>query len=939
MKTIPILILFVLSPILLSAQGLPYFRNFTDRDYGAYSRNYDVDVDDNGILWLANFEGLVYYDNARWNVVHNDGLTRITVVYCDENNTVWTGGYNYFGRVDYTSNGVPVLKKLKGESLYGGEISEIWEIDGQLKFLVSNGNICRVEGDSVVLEKIIMDADITGLNDVVDVESAEQGIIKILSDTIQCDTLSDNYMITVRKNRGVAFSNFEGRILSRLNEESGLFSDNVSYTAYNGRGVVWGATDKSVFAVQYPSPYTYFSLTEGLSGIVQAMAEYNGKVYAGTLNGLFVLENNQFKKFDKDITACWDFLKDNGSLFCATADGVLQITDGQNAKFISPNFAMALAKAPDGGIYCGCIDGLYLLDGQSPAKSLCDMGKIVKILKDNDNNYWAQNLYGVILKKPAEEEYFSSLDESSTVSERTVVVADGKAEIVDALSQIPFPYPQVSYNAPSGVLYLTDNVGQNIYRWKAGTKLPDYKNLFYPLKDLAVRSVLEFDGKVWLGTDNGITVVDTSMTDPAFMKKPVLKIRNVTLNGDSVIWGGFGKFSGDLGKFKSDERNLKFYYSLDYVPVTGKTLYRYRLSGGQWSVWSEDNDADFMNLHYGSYIFEVQGRTVSGQLSDIVTVKFEIEFPFYRRWYMNVLYCLVVAALIFALVKYRIKRLEEEKIKLEEIVSERTAEVVRQRNELVRQEKMATVGKLTQGLIDRILNPLNYINNFSKLSESLVKDIEANIEDEKEKMDEENYEDTLDVLDMLKGNLKKVGEHGQNTTRTLKAMEELLKDRSGGMIKTDLKNILKKNEEVVSKYHEECIKKYGIKVVFDLPEEGLPFEGNPELLSKTFMSMINNGFYAVVKKADRHSYPAEIKVKAAAVSDKYVIKFRDNGIGIEETIIDKVFDPFFTTKPTGEASGVGLYLSREIIQNHHGDIFVESEKDNYTEFTVVFDLK
>jgi hypothetical protein len=81
------------------------------------------------------------------------------------------------------------------------------------------------------------------------------------------------------------------------------------------------------------------------------------------------------------------------------------------------------------------------------------------------------------------------------------------------------------------------------------------------------------------------------------------------------------------------------------------------------------------------------------------------------------------------------------------------------------------VGNLTKGLIDRILNPLNYINNFSKLSQALVKDIQINIEKEKDKIDEEEYEDTIDVLGMLTGNLEKVSEHGQNTTRTLKAME------------------------------------------------------------------------------------------------------------------------------------------------------------------------
>ena len=91
------------------------------------------------------------------------------------------------------------------------------------------------------------------------------------------------------------------------------------------------------------------------------------------------------------------------------------------------------------------------------------------------------------------------------------------------------------------------------------------------------------------------------------------------------------------------------------------------------------------------------------------------------------------------------------------------------------------------------------------MSEGLVKDSAANIEDEKDNMNEDNYEDTLDVLDMLKGNLQKVGEHGVNTTRTLKAMEEMLKDRSGGVVELDLSTVLKQDEEMLSKYYAEEI--------------------------------------------------------------------------------------------------------------------------------------
>jgi signal transduction histidine kinase len=64
------------------------------------------------------------------------------------------------------------------------------------------------------------------------------------------------------------------------------------------------------------------------------------------------------------------------------------------------------------------------------------------------------------------------------------------------------------------------------------------------------------------------------------------------------------------------------------------------------------------------------------------------------------------------------------------------------------------------------------------------------------------------------------------------------------------------------------------------------------------------------------------------------VKIRDNGTGIEEKLLDKIFYPFYTTKTTSEAAGIGLYLSREIIQNHKGDITVASVKGEYTEFTI-----
>ena len=104
------------------------------------------------------------------------------------------------------------------------------------------------------------------------------------------------------------------------------------------------------------------------------------------------------------------------------------------------------------------------------------------------------------------------------------------------------------------------------------------------------------------------------------------------------------------------------------------------------------------------------------------------------------------------------------------------------------------------------------------------------------------------------------------------------------------------------------------------------------------MSILANAVYAVVKKAQREQYEPEVAVSVSTDDAMVTIAIRDNGIGIEPTIINKIFDPFFTTKTTGEAAGVGLYLSHEIIQNHHGTLSVKSEKNVYTEFIITLPI-
>jgi signal transduction histidine kinase len=579
-------------------------------------------------------------------------------------------------------------------------------------------------------------------------------------------------------------------------------------------------------------------------------------------------------------------------------------------------------------IYSGEADGVYLIQSDGKRSKVCNMDNAQKIVKDNKGTIWAQSLYGKIFYKKANTDKFQpykSGNKSETM--QTVVLTGGETIVVSAEDTKPFHYPLLSVADGNGVTWLTNNEGKRLYRWKNGKRLTDLDQLLFPIHEMPIRAIYTRQDEIWLGNDNGLTIINTKAKEPLLAIKPQLFIRSVILNGDSILWGGFGTMPAKLQNLSYSENNLTFTFSLNYQSIVGTTLYRYQLDNGLWSAWTADTHAKFNNIPDGNHTFSVQAQDAMNRKSDIVSIKFHVVPPFYKRWYMYLVYFIILSALVYLMVRLRLRKLENDKIRLEQLVQERT-------NQVVKLEKMATVGKLTQGLIDRILNPLNYINNFAKLSEGLVKDVKANIEDDKDNMDEENYEDTLDVLEMLGGNLQKVGEHGQNTTRTLKAMEEMLKDRTGGVVDTEITAILKQDKEMVEKYYAKEIAEHNIVLDFQIPAQDIVIKANPEQLSKSFMSFFVNSIYALIKKAQRTSYTPTLSAKINSDGKTINIVIHDNGIGIEETIINKVFDPFFTTKPTGEASGVGLYLSNEIIQNYGGEISVKSTKDEFCEFTI-----
>ena len=885
--------LFTFLPLAVGAQGLPLIRNYTAAEYGGHNRNYDIEIGEDGTVYVANFEGLLYYDHARWRILHTSDINRVTVVYLDSKNTLWVGGYNYFARLQKRANGELYLQQIAKTGHFHGEVMEIFEDGGSLQFVASDNIIYEVKDGTVGSIPTISIKQRTNTNfrigveaEIVSLEALKEGNgDALLQDITQTEELDGGLQVKVKKNFGLIVADSQGRDLYTITEANGLCSNQVAYVAYDGHGLLWGATSHGIFAIELSSVYSYFLPKDGLAGEVHSITAFDGHIYVGTTNGLYVVggdlhsaASRQCKRIADINNICWTLCESRIGLLAATSSGIYRIARGGAVSRFTTNSTTAMLVDGD-KVYAGEPDGvsIYKTDNgqwiRDNGENVCKLSLVTEIRKDSHGNFWFKNVHG-----------------------ETAGVDPGKAK-------------EPTDDLPS--------------------------HLLMPVSGIEMTAQYQHDNQIWIGGDEILAIIDTDKKDLAQLSDcRSVRFRSILMGNDSVLWGGYGDMPRKLHQLDSDEGNLHFYYALDCTPLSGKTLYRYKLNDNKWSAWSDKQDVEFLNLPYGSFTLSVQAQLANGELSEVATIDFSIAFPLFMRWYMVLLYSFLLAYIVYLLFRYRLKRLEKDKIKLERIVEKRTADLRNAQKELIRQEKMVSVGKLTEGLIDRILNPMNYIINFSKMSNNLLNDLKENIDHNKDNIDKDDYEDTLDVLGMLTQNLESVNQYGQNTTRTLKAMEEMLKDRTGGYVDMDLLPVLKQNEEMVNNYFAKEKEQCHIQVVFTLPDSAMSLHGNPDMLSKTFMSLLGNAIYAVVKKYQKAPYSPEVSLTATVADGQYILKIRDNGTGIEEKILGKIFDPFFTTKTTGEAAGVGLYLSREIIQNHGGDISVTSVKGEYTEFTI-----
>ncbi len=256
---------------------------------------------------------------------------------------------------------------------------------------------------------------------------------------------------------------------------------------------------------------------------------------------------------------------------------------------------------------------------------------------------------------------------------------------------------------------------------------------------------------------------------------------------------------------------------------------------------------------------------------------------------------------------------------------------------LVQTEKLASLGQLTAGIAHEIKNPLNFVNNFSALSAELIDELGETLAPAP--LDHRMRGDVDELTQMLKSNLEKVVQHGKRANSIVKNMLLHSREGSGEQRHADINALL--DESLNLAYHGARAEKPGFNITLqrDFDPGAGEIELFPQEITRAFLNLISNGFYAASKrKAENGETDFEPVLSAATknLGNQVEIRIRDNGTGIPAEVKEKIFNPFFTTKPAGEGTGLGLSMSHDIVVKQHGGrIEVNSQPGQFTEFTIV----
>ena len=681
-----------------------------------------------------------------------------------------------------------------------------------------------------------------------------------------------------------------------------------------------------------------------------------GVVWIGTANGLnrYNAESGNFTRYlhdPNDATSLSDYgIEDihedrDFNLWVGTTKGGLNLLDRATGKFahftkddqdpssIGGDDVSVIIEGETNELWIGCGNNVNNMDRKTgkfrqylPGDSTYDL------YKDKSGIIWAGTRKGLYRYDKTLDDFYPLGDESSGIGISSVV-----------MSIIADNQENLWISTLTGIYRLNKNRDNLVHFGKeSGVINADVDRLY------TASGYKASDGKLFFCDDKGYYAFYPAEFDIPLDESP-LYFTSFWLNNRSLVPDKKGPLKEALNDTKEilldyDQNEIAFTFtSIDYRSSGDKIMY-YKLENydTDWREARIEEKVNYFRVPPGNYNFRIKAVNGRNGLWSEKGIDVTITPPWWTTWWAYGLYFVLFIVGIYAMDRYQRKRLlekaraetKEKELAQAKEIKKAYAELKATQSQLIQSEKMASLGELTAGIAHEIQNPLNFVNNFSEVSNELIDEMS-------EEIAKGDLEEAKAIVEDIKQNLEKINHHGKRADAIVKGMLQHSRSSSGVKEPTDINELA--DEYLRLAYHglRAKDKSFNATMETDFDETIGKINIIPQDIGRVILNLITNAFYATDEKNKKNQmgYEPKVTVTTKKEGEKVFIFVKDNGNGIPKKLLDKIFQPFFTTKPTGQGTGLGLSLSYDIVKAHGGELKVDTEEGKSTTFFITLSTK
>ena len=744
---------------------------------------------------------------------------------------------------------------------------------------------------------------------------------------------------------GVVVIDRSGRLLSHLDTETGLAGNSVGYVYVDRAGNVWLAHRRGITRIELAKPLSYFNERLGLRAQATSIARYNGTLYVGTMDGVYVLntESHRFERIQG--------LSGQIAALSTVDDDLLAIHQGGKMLFrLSGNRFVAIKEArfptndwdlhrwkqnPD-YLLVGRDNGLSAVKrfdgGWRHAESVEQLDALVRsIAEGRSGDLWLGTTDGKLVRvkpdgatQPLRNATISTFGAPDGIPGGQVFVfsiggelfltatggrilrinedADSNSPVVSsddrfdaALSDNPLSMPVIREDT-GGQIWLAQEFGIPAVMRKNENGHYDVvsSSLGGLLETQIIDIVPEANGIAWLmGLEKLVRYDRSREVSAPVTPRPLLRM--IAAGSETLSFG-----SSEIGDIRlpHDSEALHFAYA---TPPRDDVLFRTRLDGadGTWTPWSASSRSDYAALGPGRFTFRVQALGSDGDPGPESSVVFTILPPWWRSIWALLCYSVLLLGAVAALYRYRqnqlrlrhvveIQRLEAENLRKLDLEKSRFFANV--------SHEFRTPLTLTMGPLDDVLD-----GEYGSVSE--------------------------DVKEQLSLARRSAG----RVLGLINQILDLARVEAGRLnIQTSPVEIGAFISELTLPFRQVAVSK---RIAFEirLPQEPTDVYLDRLQFEKVLVNLLSNAFKFTPSGG-------EVSIETSANSEYLEVRVQDSGRGISSDALPHIFDRFFradeSSGPFQPGTGIGLALSKELVELHGGTIDVQSKYGEGSVFTV-----